>query len=143
VAAVELKSYPDCFGCRSENPIGLKLSYRLEGDLVVASFIPQEEHQGWPRITHGGIIAALLYEVMENYSYQHGIVAMMRGMETTFRRPIMTGQAITAKSWLVQDSRRAMKVAGSLTDEDDVVLARGQDDLLVLNEEQKAKLGIS
>ncbi len=85
-----LKSYPNCFGCGSENPIGLKLSYRLEGDLVVASFVPQEDHQGWPEITHGGIIAALLYEVMENYSYQHGIVAMMRGMETTFRRPIKT-----------------------------------------------------
>ncbi len=36
-----------------------------------------------------------------------------------------------------------MKVAGSLTDEDDVVLARGQADLLVLNEEQKEKLGIT
>lgn len=138
-----LKSYPNCFGCGSENPIGLKLSYRLEGDLVVASFVPQEDHQGWPEITHGGIIAALLYEVMENYSYQHGIVAMMRGMETTYRRPIKTGQAITAKSWLLEESGRAMKVAGSLTDEDDVVLARGQADLLVLNEEQKEKLGIT
>jgi len=140
---VVLKSYPNCFGCGSENPIGLKLSYRLEGDLVVASFVPQEDHQGWPEITHGGIIAALLYEVMENYSYQHGIVAMMRGMETTYRRPIKTGQAITAKSWLLEESGRAMKVAGSLTDEDDVVLARGQADLLVLNEEQKAKLGVT
>ena len=140
---MELKSYPNGFGCGSENPIGLKLGNRLEADLVFASFVPQEEYQGWPRITHGGIIAALLYEVIENYSYQYGLVAMMWGMETTFRRPIMTGQAITAKSWLVQESGRAMKVAGSLTDEDDVVLARGQADLLVLNEEQKAKLGIS
>jgi acyl-CoA thioesterase FadM len=64
-------------------------------------------------------------------------------METTYRRPIKTGQAITAKSWLLEESGRAMKVAGSLTDEDDVVLARGQADLLVLNEEQKEKLGIT
>jgi len=121
----------------------LKLISRLEGDLVVARFVPQEEHQGWPGITHGGIIAAMLYEVMENYSYQHGIAAMMRGMETTFHRPIKTGLASTAKSWLVEESGRAMKVSGSLTDEDDEVLDRGQAELLVLSEEQKEKLGTS
>jgi len=53
------------------------------------------------------------------------------------------GLAITAKSLLVEESGRAMKVAGSLTDEDEEVLARGQAELLVLSEEQKEKLGTS
>jgi hypothetical protein len=44
---------------------------------------------------------------------------------------------------LVEESGRAMKVAGSLTDEDEEVLARGQAELLVLSEEQKEKLGTS
>ena len=140
---VALKSYPNCFGCGSDNPIGLKLRYRIEGDNVVTSFVPQEEHQGWPGITHGGIITSLLYEVMENYPYQNGIVAMMRSMETRFMKPISTGQTITAKSWLVERSGRLLKVAGSLISEEDQVLAKGQADLLVLNEEQINRLGIS
>lgn len=140
---VELKSYPNCFGCGSDNPIGLKLTYKLEDETVTAKFIPLEEHQGWPSITHGGIVASLLYEVMENYSYQNGIVAMMRGMETNFRRPISTGKTVTARSWLVEESGRKMTVAGSLTDEDNVLLAQGQAELLVLSDEQKIKMGIS
>ncbi|MCI0812433.1 MAG: PaaI family thioesterase [Chloroflexi bacterium] len=143
MAGVALKSYPNCFGCGSDNPIGLKLSYRIEGENVVTDFVPQEEHQGWPGITHGGIITSLLYEVMENYPYQNGIVAMMRGMETRFRRPINTGQKITAKSWLVKESGRILKIGGSLTDDDDVLLAQGEADLLVLREDQIERLGIS
>lgn len=138
-----LKSYPNCFGCGSDNPIGLKLIYRIEGENVVTDFVPQEEHQGWPGITHGGIITSLLYEVMENYPYQNGIVAMMRGMETRFRKPISTGQKITAKSWLVKESGRMLKIGGSLTDDDDVLLAQGEADLLVLREDQIERLGIS
>ena len=139
---VALKSYPNCFGCGSDNPIGLKLSYRIEGENVVTDFVPQEEHQGWPGITHGGIIASLLYEVMENYPYQNGIVAMMRGMETRFRKPINTGRKITARSWLVEESGRILKVAGSLTDEDNVLLAQGEADLLVLRDDQIERMGI-
>ena len=138
-----LKSYPNCFGCGSDNPIGLKLSYRIEGENVVTDFVPQEEHQGWPGITHGGIITSLLYEVMENYPYQNGIVAMMKGMETRFRRPINTWQKITAKSWLVKESGRMLKIGGNLTDDDDVLLAQGEADLLVLREDQIERLGIS
>ena len=140
---VALKSYPNCFGCGSDNPIGMKLSYRIEGENVVTDFVPQEEHQGWPGVTHGGIITSLLYEVMENYTYQNGIVAMMRGMETRFRKPISTGQMVTARSWLVEESGRAMKVAGSLTDEEGLLLAQGEADLLVLNDEQMERIGIS
>jgi len=140
---VALKSYPNCFGCGSDNPIGLKLNYRVEDENIVTDFVPQEHHQGWPGITHGGIITSLLYEVMENYPYQKGIVAMMRGMETRFRKPINIGQTIIAKSWLVEESGRMMKVAGSLTNQDGVLLAQGEADLLVLNEEQIERLGIS
>lgn len=140
---VALKSYPNCFGCGSDNPIGLKLSYRIEDEYIVTDFVPQEHHQGWPGITHGGIITSLLYEVMENYPYQKGIVTMMRGMETRFRKPINIGQTIIAKSWLVEESGRVMKVAGSLTNQDGVLLAQGEADLLVLNEEQIERLGIS
>lgn len=140
---VTLKSYPNCYGCGSDNPVGLKLRYRNEGEMVVTDFVPLEEHQGWPGITHGGIIASVLYEVMENYTYQNGIIAMMRGMETRFRKPIITGQPITARSWLVEESGRILKVAGSLTTTDDVLLAQGNAELMLLNEDQIKKLGIT
>ena len=63
---VEPRKYPNCFGCGESNPIGLRLKYRREGDRLRTEFMPGDDHQGWPGIVHGGIIASLLYEVMEN-----------------------------------------------------------------------------
>ena len=65
-----VEAYPHCFGCGQENPIGLRLSPHVDGDAVVASFVPKDDHQGWPGIVHGGIIASLLYEVLENFAHQ-------------------------------------------------------------------------
>ena len=89
----EPKQYPNCFGCGADNPIGLRLQYRRIGDAVVTEFTPGDEHEGWPDIVHGGIITTLLYEVMENFAYRNGTVAMMRSMHTSFRRPAKTGRA--------------------------------------------------
>mgnify|MGYP000173868246 CR=1 FL=1 len=74
----EVKKYPNCLGCGSSNPIGLRLKHRLEGDHLVTEFVPREDHQGWPDITHGGIIATLLYEVLENLPYHLGVVTMIK-----------------------------------------------------------------
>lgn len=138
------KSYPLCFGCGQANPIGLRLQYRHEGETLVTEFVPKDVHQGWPDIVHGGIIATLLYEVMENYPFHHGLTAMMKGMETKFRRPGKTGRKIVAKSWLVEHSGRDMKVAASLNTEDnDELIAEGNADMVVLNQRQIDRLGIA
>ena len=46
------------------------LNLWLGGDRLRASFTPQEVHQGWPGTVHGGIITALLHEIMENLMYK-------------------------------------------------------------------------
>ena len=48
-----------CFLCGVENPIGLKLSFYELGDGRVATrFLPQQRHQGYPGVLHGGIASA-------------------------------------------------------------------------------------
>ena len=51
------QGYSNCFGCGEDNPIGLCLKYRFEGDALVTDFTPGSEHEGWPGIVNGGIIA--------------------------------------------------------------------------------------
>lgn len=45
-----------CFGCGQENPIGLKLRFRREGDKVEAEFIPSDLYEGYLGYLHGGIM---------------------------------------------------------------------------------------
>ncbi|MFC1962064.1 PaaI family thioesterase, partial [Chloroflexota bacterium] len=53
-----------CFGCGQNNPIGLKLKFKKDGDGVRTEFTPGESYQGWPGMVHGGIIGCLLDEAM-------------------------------------------------------------------------------
>ena len=137
----EPKQYPNCFGCGADNPIGLRLKYRREGDAVVTEFTPGDEHEGWPNIVHGGIITTLLYEVMENFAYQNGTIAMMRSMHTSFRRPAKIGERITATARLEESADREMSVTATLTQ--DKLIAEGRAKLITLTQERIASLGIA
>ena len=53
----------NCFGCDPNNPIGLKLSFVLEGESVAATWSPRDDLEGYPGVVHGGIQATLVDEV--------------------------------------------------------------------------------
>jgi acyl-coenzyme A thioesterase PaaI-like protein len=76
-----------CFVCGLENPIGLKMAfYEDDEGRVVAKFTPGDEHQGFPGVMHGGIVTALLDEVL-------GRVAIAAG------RWMVTGR-LNMRSWV-------------------------------------------
>jgi len=52
-----------CFGCSHKNPIGLNLSFELDGESIIAFWKPDERYQGFHQVLHGGIQATLLDEV--------------------------------------------------------------------------------
>ena len=55
-----------CFACGPENPIGLRLTFRWEGDPpdYCTEYRPRREHQGWDDRIHGGLIAVVFDEVL-------------------------------------------------------------------------------
>ena len=133
--------YPNCFGCGGANPSGLRLVLRTEDRSVVAEFTPERRHEGWPGIVHGGVIAALLYEVMENWPYLNGTVAMMRHMRSDLVSPAKVGEPLRAESWLLASEDREMSVAARLT-VCDRTIANGTASLVALGDEQRTRLGI-
>jgi acyl-coenzyme A thioesterase PaaI-like protein len=57
--------YEQCFGCGTENAFGIALSdIRIDGSTVHARFLPHQQHQGFPNVLHGGVIASALDEAM-------------------------------------------------------------------------------
>ncbi|HLX70694.1 MAG TPA: PaaI family thioesterase [Verrucomicrobiae bacterium] len=53
-----------CFVCGESNPIGMKLRFETDGQIVQTRFKPRAEHIGFKQVVHGGIIATLLDEIM-------------------------------------------------------------------------------
>lgn len=130
------RPYPNCFGCGDENPYGLRLDMKIEGDELRADFTPAPHHQGWPGTVHGGVISALLYEVMENWTYLNGIVTMMRSMDTRLRSPATVGRTIRATSWLVSREGREICVAAKL-ECDGKAIAEGRASLVELDDQKR------
>jgi acyl-coenzyme A thioesterase PaaI-like protein len=49
-----------CFGCGPANPQGLQVKSRVEGDEVVADWMPQPHHEAFENALSGGICGTLL-----------------------------------------------------------------------------------
>ena len=49
-----------CFGCGADNPQGLQIKSRWEGDLSVCDWSPRAQHEGWAGLTCGGVIATIV-----------------------------------------------------------------------------------
>lgn len=132
----KLQPYPNCFGCGDGNAYGLRLDMKIDGDKLRADFTPAPHHQGWPGLVHGGVISALLYEVMENWTYLNGIVTMMRSMNARLRTPAKIGHPIFATSWLVSQEGREISVAAKL-ESDGKVIAEAHASLVKLDERRR------
>lgn len=49
-----------CFGCGPSNSLGLQIKSFVEGDLVVATFMPADHHKAFDNVLSGGICGTLL-----------------------------------------------------------------------------------
>jgi len=122
-----------CFGCGKENPIGLKLQFHWEGELLTGEFIPLDEHQGYPGMTHGGIIATLLDEVMANALFSKGIFVVTAEMNVRYIHKVPTGKKLRLCSRLLNHHKRLYEVEGWIEDGEGKVLARGQAKMLSIS----------
>ena len=140
-AGINPQQYPNCFGCGAENPFGLRLKLEIRDSNVVAEFTPQRHHEGWPGVVHGGVISALLYEIMENWPYLNGSVTMMRSMDIRLVKPASIGQTIRAVSWMKRRDGRELRIDGRLECHG-ATIAEGRASLVELSEDQRRRLGI-
>ena len=119
--------YQRCFVCGQRNPFGLHLVFRLDNNTVVADFQPREEHQGFPGVIHGGIVAALLDEALGRTSVlgNNRDWTMTGRLEVRYRRYVPYGPLLRVRASLDTERRRMLQASGVLTlaDDEHVVLA--------------------
>ncbi|GEM_PF-885001 len=127
--------YPDCFCCGADNPKGLGLALRLEGEVLKSEFTGGPEHQGWPGIMHGGVVSALLYEVLENMAYFQGKTTMMKSMSTDYRRPGPIGKELALTARIEGASGRKVTTSATLSDGENTI-AEGKAELVEVKPER-------
>ena len=122
-----------CFACGLENSAGLHLRFYDDGvDEVTSDFTIADQHQGYPGIAQGGIVAAILDEVGGRTVMigDHLRLFMTMKLEVKYRQPVPTGQPLRGVGKLLQlKSKRATahaeirNYAGEVLAEADLLLS--------------------
>ena len=113
-----------CFACGQNNPIGLQIHFRLEGDTCRAEFTPNENHVGWEDTVHGGILYAALDDVTANVLYRQGRKAHTARAEVRYRAPVRVGETLDLKGWIEKEKGRLVVLHGEARRRsDDTVVA--------------------
>lgn len=127
-----------CFACGSNNPIGLHMSFYLEGDSVCSEIVLNENHAGWDSVAHGGIVTTLLDEVMSwtVLALKRRFV-VTRTIEVKFLRPVRLHVPLVAKGKIASvSSEGRCKVIGTLFDSQGTRLTRASADIVELSEKR-------
>lgn len=135
------KSLAMCFGCGKENPIGLKLNFRWDNNTARAEFTPNESHQGWSGIAHGGIISSLLDEAMSNAPYFEGIPCLTAKMEVRIRCPAPIGEPLIITSSITRKTRRLVETGATIVLKDGTTVAESTATMFIIRQKQKGVSG--
>ena len=128
-----------CFVCGPDNAIGLRLSFRLEDDFCRTQFVPDDRHQGYDGWLHGGILSAVLDDVMANWFYLRGVKAVTGRMEVRFRAPVPIGTRLEAEAWLAERRGRMGRLQSRVVGESGEVVAEGTGTYLLDEEDEKSR----
>jgi len=107
-----------CFVCGRENPIGLHAEFCIKDDKVLVEFVPQENHQGYPGIMHGGLVMALLDETIGRSAFLYNMWVVTARIELRFRKPVPIGQKITVVGWVTRVRGHLLEAQGEIRLED-------------------------
>lgn len=102
---IELVDDHRCFVCGMKNEEGLRIHWKVEGQTMTGTFVPEAKYQGWEGIVHGGILATVLDEAMTRLA---GILyggAVTAEMTIRFVAPASIGEKLWIQGEVVKEGR--------------------------------------
>jgi acyl-coenzyme A thioesterase PaaI-like protein len=112
-----------CFACGRNNPIGLKLEFRFEGDDYVTDFEVRAQHQGWTGIAHGGLLATVLDKVMARLLWEKGINAITGRLTARYHKPVSVGDRLLIRGRITKHRSPVIETSAEATRADGTVVA--------------------
>ena len=95
-------------GERQGNLIGLR------DGRVIANFTTRDEHQGYPGVVHGGIVTALLDEVLGRVAIASERWMVTGRLNIRFRQPVPVGETLTIVGEAVSWKKRTLEARGEI-----------------------------
>jgi acyl-coenzyme A thioesterase PaaI-like protein len=127
------------------NPSGLRLHYELEhdegrGPLVVTVWTPEDRHVGFPGVTHGGLIAAVLDDIMGRLAVLRRRWVVTARMEVRYRSASPLGTPLRFEAWATRHRRTSMHAEARALLPDSTVVAESSGTFLPLTPELEREM---
>lgn len=103
-----------CFVCGPANPIGLQLTFRLDGDVCRSEYTPAPDHCGYDGVTHGGLIYSALDDVMANWIFLKGVRAYTAKCDIRYKASLPTGVTVDLEGHCLKERGRLVQMLGRM-----------------------------
>jgi uncharacterized protein (TIGR00369 family) len=118
-----IPNYPYCFVCGDKNKIGLKVTFFFDEGKAKAQYTPTREFEGYKDICHGGILSALLDEVMIYSIIAQGIITVTVQIEIKFKNPAKIGETLFLEGQITEDKGKILLTEGKISKKDGTIIA--------------------
>lgn len=115
-----------CLICGRSNPHGLQAAIQTDGRFAWLQARPPGWMQGFVDILHGGLVTALMDEVMWYALFMHRQITMTAGIEVRFRRPVTPETLITAQGAARRSEGRLLTATARIVTAGGEVLAEAE-----------------
>ncbi|MCP5095006.1 MAG: PaaI family thioesterase [Chloroflexi bacterium] len=118
-----------CFVCGRSNPRGLYMQFFDNGENEVwSNYTVDEMYQGYPGVVHGGVVAAMLDEVVARVSMiaDHHHFMMSVKLAVKYRHPVPTETPLKIVGRIVRLRGRLGKAVGEVLLPDGTISAEAE-----------------
>lgn len=136
----EVVRYKNCFVCGEKNIGGLKAKFFYDGEKAFTDILATNNFEGYYEIYHGGVISALLDEVMIKALLAENIFAVTAEMTIKFKRPVIVGTKLRFTGKLTNQRGKLYFTEGELRDDNSVLYASAVGKYIKANDTLKAQL---
>jgi uncharacterized protein (TIGR00369 family) len=126
IKGITVLKHSHCYVCDLDNPLGLRVAFRLEDGKAVGQFIPQSEHQSFEDTTHGGILSALLDAAMNRVLLFHSISAKTARLKVRFRKEAKIGESLIITGEISRVKKAYAFTRGEVRDSNNDAIAQGK-----------------
>lgn len=131
-----------CFVCGRSNPVGLYMQFYDDGDLEVFSdYTVPAHYQGYPGIVHGGVVAAMLDEIVARVAMigdPHHFMMSVR-LQVLYRHPVPVETPLRVAARILRLRGRLGKAEGRILLPDGTLAAESQMTLADVPDELMAR----
>ena len=118
-----------CFVCGRKNPVGLYMAFYDNGeDEVHSEYTVPERYQSYPGMVHGGVLAAMLDEVVARVSMigdPHHFMMSVK-LQVLYRQPVPVETPIRVVGRIIRLRGRLGKAEGRIILPDESVACESQ-----------------